>query len=116
MWNEIAQRLGRWIFILPVLAFTGMEPDRDIEARGGLAKVNVIWGTERFVERLMGLAERSGLFHPPTAEEIEAESEAVTSGGKPPLRQGQWTSLPGRWRYITPTWSTSTPRDWNHYE
>ena len=80
LWAEIAQRLGRWIFILPVLAFTGKEPDRDIEARSGLARVHVIKGTERFVERLMELAEPSGLFDPPTAKEIEADNEAITSG------------------------------------
>ncbi len=78
--DTLGERLNHKSFIIPVLSFPDMEPDQDIADRASAAKVQVIWGTERFVERLVELAEVSDVFYPPSAEDIKTEIEAIVPG------------------------------------
>ena len=76
----LGHRQGRGVFILPVLAFPDMKEAPDIDALAGASGARVLWGTGRFADRLVGLAEASGLFDLATAGELEAEITAITAG------------------------------------
>ena len=69
-------------FIVPVLAFPDMEPDPQIEAWAAQSGIHVIFGMERFMERLAELASAARIYFPPTAEEI-AEEVALVLPGEP---------------------------------
>ena len=85
--DVLASRLGRKVAFIPLLVFPDMKGDEDIEALGRADDVEVIWGTGRLVDHLVALGEASGLMDVPTADGLETEVAAVTSGeaaGLPP--------------------------------
>ena len=85
--DALASRLGRKVPFIPLLVFPDMKGDEDIEALGRADDVEVIWGTGRLVDHLVALGEASGLMDVPTADGLETEVAAVTSGeaaGLPP--------------------------------
>ena len=81
--DTIAGQLGRRLPVMPILVFPDMRSDRDVEILAEASNVHVVWGLGRFVERLVLLAEAFGPLTAPTAEEIGAEVEAITSWQAP---------------------------------
>ena len=67
-------------FTVPVIIFADMEPDLAIESAAIQARVKVLFGTDRLVERLIELAGRCDFFYPPTAEHIAEEVELLMPG------------------------------------
>ena len=80
--NFLKERVkhGNTPFMVPVLIFPDMEEDDDIKAWAVQARVRVLFGVERLVERLVELAGTCNFFYPPTAEEIAEEVELVMPG------------------------------------
>ena len=68
------------VFVIPVLLLTDMEPDPSIQEWAANNKVRAFYGSDRLVCRLVQLAEELGVNHPPTAQHIQREVEAVTRG------------------------------------
>ena len=76
--TAVKRRLGRKTFVIPVLLFPDMLPDpeieRFVEADG---RVNLMWGEEDLVNRLIALPETDKVYNPPDAGQIVAEVAAV---------------------------------------
>lgn len=79
--REIARfvegKLGRGMYTVPVLALTDMERDEDILDMAARRQVEVLFGKEAWVERLVDLARHHPIRHRPTEETIEAEVLAI---------------------------------------
>ena len=67
----LEERLGRRGFIIPVLAFPDMEPDEFIQKQAAKQNVEILFGLEAWMDRLLELADRRRIFTPPTAASIE---------------------------------------------
>ena len=67
-------------FVLPVLLFTDMDPDRDIEARADRDKVHVLFGADDLTLKLVELARERGVFYPPTDDIISIGAKTITHG------------------------------------
>ena len=80
--NHLQERISdaRNPFVVPVLLFPDMEPDADIETWAAQARIHVLFGGQRLVERLEELAAVSQVRFPPTEEEIAEEVELVMPG------------------------------------
>ena len=72
--------LGFKTFIIPVLLLTDTPPDPSIKEWAAQRKVKVLFGADNLVDRLLELADRTGVKHPPTADHILNEVDAVTGG------------------------------------
>ena len=73
----IKERFHRGVYIIAVLAFPDMEPDQVIAAAAAQRHVDVIFGADRWVERLVELAGPHHIIVPPTAEQIDQEVALV---------------------------------------
>ena len=73
---------GRYkVFMVAVLVFPDMpEPDPRVQERADNCRVNVLWGSENLVERLMEFHDVEGIYSPPTARHIEAEVAVLMPG------------------------------------
>ena len=103
--DTLAVCLGRRVPVIPVLAFPDMKADEDIEALARADGVKVVWGPGRLVDHLVALGEASGLMDVPTADGVETEVAAVTSGeaaGLPPGRYSTWRACRVRHRRFVP--------------
>ena len=65
-------RLGRRVFIIP-----DMEPDEFIQKQAAQQSVEILFGLEDWMDRLLELADRRRIFTPPTAASIEEEEALV---------------------------------------
>ena len=72
--------LGFKTFIIPVLLLTDTPPDPSIKEWAWRRRVKVLFGADDLVDRLLELADRTGVKHPPTADHILNEVDAVTGG------------------------------------
>ena len=86
--DAVSRVLGFKTFIIPVLLLTDTPPDPFIEEWAAQRKVKVLFGADNLVDRLLELADRTGVKHPPTAGHILNEIEAVTNGLVKPERAG----------------------------
>ena len=73
----IRERFHRGVYIIAVLAFPDMEPDQVIADAAAQRHVDVIFGADRWVERLVELAGPHHIIAPPTAEQIDQEVALV---------------------------------------
>ena len=73
----IRERFHRGAYIIAVLAFPNMEPDQVIADAAAQRHVDVIFGADRWVERLVELAGHHHIIVPPTAEQIDQEVALV---------------------------------------
>ena len=73
----IKQRIGRGVYIISVLAMPDMERDEDIVTAAARHHVDVIFGTDRWVQRLVELAGPHQIVLPPTEEQIDQEVALV---------------------------------------
>ena len=73
----IESKLGRGMYIIPVLALPDMEQDEDIQDMAARRQVEVIFGKDTWVERLVDLAGCHPIRHRPTEETIEQEVMAI---------------------------------------
>ena len=80
--NYLQERISdaRNPFVVPVLLFPDMELDADIETWVAQARIHVLFGEQRLVERLEELASVAQVRFPPTEEEIAEEVELVMPG------------------------------------
>ena len=69
----IERNLHRGMYIIPVLALTDMEQDEDILGMAARRNVEVLFGMEAWVDRLVGLASHHSIRHRPTEQTIEQE-------------------------------------------
>ena len=69
----IEHRLHRGMYIIPVLGLTDMERDEAILDMAARRQVEVLFGKEDWVERLVDLASCHPIRHRPTEETIEQE-------------------------------------------
>ena len=69
----IKQRLHRGVYIIAVVAFPNMEHDQVVVDAAARNHVDVIFGTDRWVNQLVELAGPHRIKLPPTAEQIEEE-------------------------------------------
>ena len=88
------------VFVIPVPLLTDMEPDPSIQEWAPSNKVRALYGSDRLVCRLVQLAEELGVNHPPTAQHIQREVEAVTRGLVPQAKDDRprrrlWTWATG---------------------
>ena len=67
-------------FVLPVLLFTDMDPDRDIEARADRDKVHPLFGADDLTRQLTELAREREVFYPPTDNTISIGAKTITHG------------------------------------
>ena len=67
-------------FVLPVLLFTDMDPDRDIEARADRDKVHPLFGADDLPRKLTELARDREVFYPPTDDIISIGAKTITDG------------------------------------
>ena len=56
-----------------------MDRDAGVTGLARAGGVRVMWGMERFAERVVGLAATSAVSRPPTVDEMEREIEVLTS-------------------------------------
>ena len=76
--TAVKRRLGRRTFVIPVLIFPDMLPDREIEHFvESDGRVNLMWGEKDLVDRLIALPETDRVYTPPDAGQIVAEVAAV---------------------------------------
>ena len=78
--DAVHRVLGFKTFIIPVLLFTDTPPDPSIKEWAWRSRVKVLFGADNLVDRLLKLADRARVQHPPTAAHILNEVEAVTNG------------------------------------
>ena len=78
--------LGFKTFIVPVLLLTDTPPDPSIKEWAWRRRVKVLFGADDLVDRLLELADRTGVKHPPTADHILNEVDAVTGGLVAPVK------------------------------
>ena len=69
----IQRKLGRGMYIVPVLGLPDMEQDEDIQDMAARRQVEVLFGKADWVERLVDLAGSHSIRHRPTEESIEQE-------------------------------------------
>ena len=69
----IERKLGRGMYIIPVLGLTDMERNEAIRDMAARRQVEVIFGKDTWVERLVDLAGSHSIRHRPTEESIEQE-------------------------------------------
>ena len=93
MRDGLGDRLEHKPFIIPIIHFPDMEPDRDIEGRAMRAGVHAIFGLGDFVERLIEIGQEAQVFYPPTRREIESEAEIVMPGVKAALQEQEVPEL-----------------------
>ena len=86
--DAVYRALGFKIFIIPVLLLPDTPRDPLIEEWAGQRRVKVLFGAEDLVDRLLALADRTEIKHPPTADHIRNEVAAVTNGLIVPARDG----------------------------
>ena len=86
--DAVYRTLGFKIFIIPVLLLTDTPRDPFIEEWAAQRRVKVLFGADDIVVRLLALAERTEIKHPPTADHIRNEVAAVTNGLVAPARDG----------------------------
>ena len=84
--DAVDRVLGFKIFIIPVLLLTDTPPDPSIEEWAAQRKVKVLFGADNLVDRLLELADGTGVTYPPTADHILNEVDAVTGGLIAPVR------------------------------
>ena len=75
--EAIKERLHRGVYIIAVIAFTDMEPDQVIMDVAARNHVDVLFGTDRWMERLVELAGPHQILLPPTADQIDQEVALV---------------------------------------
>ena len=73
----IERKLGRGLYIIPVLGLTDMEQDEAILDMAARRQVEVIFGKADWVNRLVALAGSHSIRHRPTEESIEQEVLAI---------------------------------------
>ena len=73
----IERKLGRGMYIVPVLGLTDMERDEDILDMAARRQVEVIFGKDDWVNRLVDLASCHPVRHRPTEATIEQEVMAI---------------------------------------
>ena len=73
----IERKLGRGLYIIPVLGLTDMEQDEAILDMAARRQVEVIFGKADWVNRLVALAGSHSIRHRPTEESIEQEVMAI---------------------------------------
>ncbi len=73
----IESKLGRRSYIIPVLGLPDMERDEAILDMAARRQVEVIFGKDTWVERLVDLAGSHSIRHRPTEESIEQEVMAI---------------------------------------
>ena len=73
----IESKLGRGMYIVPVLGLPDMERDDDILDLAARRQVEVIFGKHDWVNRLVDLAGRHPIRHRPTEATIEQEVMAI---------------------------------------
>ena len=78
--DAVDRVLGFKVFIIPVLLLSDTPPNPLIKEWAGQAPGQVLFGADDLVGRLLGLAERTGIKHPPAADHILNEVDAVTNG------------------------------------
>ena len=78
--DAVDRVLGFKVFIIPVLLLTDTPPDPSIEGWAAQRKVKVLFGADNLVDRLLALADGTGVTYPPTAGHILNEVDAVTGG------------------------------------
>ena len=78
--DAVDRVLGFKVFIIPVLLLSDTPPNPLIKEWAGQRRVKVLFGADDLVGRLLGLAERTGIKHPPAADHILNEVDAVTNG------------------------------------
>ncbi len=86
--DAVYRVLGFKVFIIPVLLLTDTPPNQTIEEWATQRRVKVLFGAEDQVGRLLALADRMEIKHPPTADHIRNEVAAVTNGLVAPARDG----------------------------
>ena len=84
--DAVDRVLGFKVFIIPVLLLTDTPPDPSIEEWAAQRKVKVLFGADNLVDRLLALADGTGVTYPPTADHILNEVDAVTGGLIAPVR------------------------------
>ena len=102
----IHSKLGRGMYIIPVLGLPDMEEDEAIRDMAGRRQVGVIFGKADWVQRLVGLASCHSIRHRPTEERHRAGGAGhhartgagcqftATSGGDP--QRGEPPPAPAR--------------------
>ena len=73
----IERNLHRGMYIIPVLALPDMEQDEDILGMAARRNVEVLFGTDDWVNRLVGLASHHSIRHRPTEQTVEQEVLAI---------------------------------------
>ena len=73
----IQRKLGRGMYIVPVLGLPDMEQDEEILDLAARRQVEVIFGKDDWVNRLVALAGCHPIRHRPTEESIEQEVLAI---------------------------------------
>ena len=73
----IQRKLGRGMYIVPVLGLPDMEQDEDIQDMAARRQVEVLFGKDDWVNRLVALAGCHPIRHRPTEESIEQEVLAI---------------------------------------
>ena len=73
----IERKLGRGMYIIPVLGLTDMERNEAIRDMAARRQVEVLFGKDDWVQRLVDLAGSHSIRHRPTEESIEQEVLAI---------------------------------------
>ena len=73
----IQDKLHRGLYIIPVLGLPDMERDEDILDMAARRQVEVVFGKDNWVQRLVDLARCHPIRHRPTEESIEREVMAI---------------------------------------
>ena len=81
--NALNSHIKRAFFVIAVLLFPDMEPDREIERWANTSRTNVVFGTYNLVERLAALDDVQAVRFPPTAEQINEEVAFIKEGPRP---------------------------------
>ena len=71
-----------------MLLLTDTPPNQTIQEWATQRRVKVLFGADDLVDRLLALADRMEIKHPPTADHIRNEVAAVTNGLVAPARDG----------------------------
>ena len=88
--QAIQRQFHRKVYIIAVLALPDMQPDQVIVDAAAQRHVEVIFGTDRWVQHLADLAQHRDVKLPPTEEEVDEEVELVM----PELAAPQTLQLP----------------------
>ena len=73
----IKETIGRGVYIVSALAFPNMVHDQAVADAAARHRVDLLFGTDRWVERLVGLAGPHHIIAPPTAVQIDQEVPLV---------------------------------------